>query len=145
MTSPRRRAHPRDRDERGAASVFVVGMSVMLFVCAGLVVDGGLAINARMAVADDAEQASRIGADSIDIDTLRSEQRLVIDEIAAEQRAAQFLSDRGYGAGQYSVRATGDTVVVTVRDTVEPMILQIVQIPPFNVEATAASSPETGF
>ena len=57
----------RTRSERGAASVFVVGMSVMLFVCAGLVVDGGLAINARMKVADDAEQASRIGADTLDL------------------------------------------------------------------------------
>lgn len=136
----------RDRpDERGAASVFVVGMAVMLLVCAGLVVDGGLAINARMKVADDAEQASRVGADSIDVDTLRSEQRLVIDQLMAEQRAAQFLSDRGYGAGQYAVSVTGDSVVVTVRDTVQPMILQIVQIPPFDVEATAASAPETGF
>lgn len=142
----RRRPHDRwGRDERGAAAVFVVGMSVMLFVCAGLVVDGGLAINARMAVADDAEQASRIGADSIDVDTLRAEQRLVIDQRMAEQRAAQFLSDRGYGPGQYAVSVTGDSVVVTVRDSVEPMILQIVQIPPFDVEATAASTPETGF
>ncbi len=135
----------RTRSERGAASVFVVGMSVMLFVCAGLVVDGGLAINARMKVADDAEQASRIGADTLDLDALRSDQGVIrIDEVEAGQRAAAFLAARGYAGNQYTVVVDFDSVTVTVRDTVDSMILQIVSIPRFDVAASATSTPQTG-
>ena len=57
----------RRRDERGSATVFVIGFALILFLCAGLVIDGGLAINKRMRIADDAEQAARIGADSINV------------------------------------------------------------------------------
>jgi Flp pilus assembly protein TadG len=131
--------------ERGAASVFVVGMSIMLFVCAGLVVDGGLAINARMTVADDAEQASRVGADTIDLDRLRSSGDIRIDEIAAVNRVNQFMADRGYSGGQYTVAANFDSVTVTVRDRVDSMFLQVIAIPGFDVEARATSSPETDF
>ena len=40
------------RDEGGTATVFVVGFAVVLLACAGLVIDGGSAINARMKLAD---------------------------------------------------------------------------------------------
>ncbi len=133
------------RGERGAASVFVVGMAVMLFVCAGLVVDGGLAINARMTVADDAEQAARVGADTIDLDRLRSNGEIRIDEPAAVTRINQFMADRGYSGGQYAVTATFDSVTVTVRDRVDSMFLQLVAIPGFDVEADATAAPETDF
>lgn len=135
----------RRRRESGSASVFVVGMSIMLFVCAGLVVDGGLAINARMTVADDAEQASRVGADTIDLDRLRSSGDIRIDEVAAVTRINQFMADRGYSGGQYQVAANFDSVTVTVRDRVDSMFLQVVAIPGFDVEARATSSPETDF
>lgn len=131
------------RLERGAASIFVLGMSVVLLVCAGLVVDGGLAINARMRVADDAEQASRVGADSIDLDTLRSGGGLVIDTDLAKQRSANYLSSRGYTPGQFSLTINGDTVSVTVRDTTNTMILGVVGIDKYDVQASASATPET--
>lgn len=132
------------RGEAGSASVFVIGMAIVLFVCAGLVVDGGLAINARMRVADDAEQASRAGADSLDIDVLRETGTIVIDEGLARQRAASYLADRGYSPGQFAVNVDGGTVDVTVRDRTKTMILGLVGIGEYNVEAGAVSNPETG-
>lgn len=133
----------RVRDERGAASIFVLGMSVVLLVCAGLVVDGGLAINARMRVADDAEQASRVGADSINLDILRAGGGVVIDQGLAAQRSAEYLSSRGYTPGQYSLNVEGETVSVTVRDTTDTMILGVVGIDTYDVEAAASATPET--
>lgn len=145
LTGDRAPRPQRARSERGAATVFVVGMAIMLFVCAGLVVDGGLAINARMTVADDAEQASRVGADTIDLDRLRSTGEIRIDEIEAGNRVRQFLADRGYSPGQYFVDPNFDSVTVTVQDRVDSMFLQVVAIPGFDVEARATSSPETDF
>lgn len=132
------------RDERGAATVFVIGMSVVLFVCAGLVVDGGLGINARMKVADDAEQAARVGADSIDVAALRAGGGIVIDPGLARQRAADYLVARGYGPGQYTVDVNDGTVVVDVTDTTDTIILSIVGISSFDVRAGATAQPETG-
>ncbi len=133
----------RIRNERGAASIFVIGMSIILLVCAGLVVDGGLAINARMRVADDAEQASRVGADSINLDILRAGGGVVIDQDLAAQRSADYLSSRGYTPGQYSLNVDGETVSVTVRDTTDTMILGVVGIDTYDVEAAASATPET--
>lgn len=133
----------RVRDERGAASIFVLGMSVVLLVCAGLVVDGGLAINARMRVADDAEQASRVGADSINLEVLRAGGGLVIDKDLAARRSASYLRSRGYTPGQYSLNVDGETVSVTVRDTTDTMILGVVGIDTYDVEAAASATPET--
>ena len=48
--------------EDGAASVFVLGLVVVLMIVAGLVVDGGRAVNGRAAAMDAAEQAARAGA-----------------------------------------------------------------------------------
>jgi Flp pilus assembly protein TadG len=134
----------RGRSERGAASIFVLGMAVVLLVCAGLVIDGGLAINARMRIADDAEQAARVGADSIDVDALRNGGDLVINEVEAESRAASYLQARGYGAGEYSVLPQGNSVVVTISDTSDTALLQLVGISTFDINARATSTPETG-
>lgn len=132
------------RDDVGSAAVFVLGMSIVLLVCAGLVVDGGLAINARMRVADDAEQASRVAADSIDVDVLRSGGGIVIDEPVARQRAAAYLGDRGYSPGQFDVHFDGGSVRVRVSDISNTTILKLVKIDDYEVNARAVSTPETG-
>lgn len=141
MSVPKRRGPL--RGEAGSAAVFVIGMSIVLLVCAGLVVDGGLAINARMRVADDAEQASRVGADSLDVDELRATGSIVIDEPLARRRAASYLAARGYAPGQFTVTVGLGTVDVTVRDLTKTMILGLVGIGEYNVVAGAVSTPET--
>lgn len=131
------------RRERGSASIFVIGMSVVLLVCAGLVVDGGLAINARMRIADDAEQAARVGADSIDVDTLRDGGAIVIDQDQARRRAAGYLTDRGYGPGEFEVGFDADSVVVQVHDHTDTTLLKLVNITSFPINAEARAVPLT--
>lgn len=132
------------RDDRGSASIFVLGMAGVLLVCAGLVVDGGLAINARMRIADDAEQAARVGADSINVDALRNGGDLVINEGEAQSRAASYLQARGYAPGQYRVLPEGNRVVVTINDTSDTALLKLVGISKFDINSRATSTPETG-
>ncbi|RLV56876.1 hypothetical protein D9V41_03645 [Aeromicrobium phragmitis] len=131
--------------ERGAATVFVVGMSIVLLVCAGLVVDGGMGIAARMRVADDAEQASRVAADSINLELLRETGEIAINPALARQRAESYLMDRGYSPGRFEVLPASDqSVRVEVRGTSETYLLKLIGINSYEVAARATSSPQTG-
>jgi Flp pilus assembly protein TadG len=131
------------RDERGSATVFVIGFAVVLFLCAGLVIDGGLAINKRMRIADDAEQAARIGADSIDVNEFRRTETVTIDQQLARQRISGYMADLGYGAGKWSADIGPDQVSVAVRDSSKTYILNLFKIT-FPVRASAMAVPDTG-
>lgn len=136
------RRHDRARrDERGAASAFVVGMAVTLLACAGLVVDGGTALNARMKLADDVEQAARAGAQEIDLVTLRSSGVVQLDQGAAQARAQTYLGGLGYDSG--SVAVTGDAVTVSADDVVRTRLLTLIGIGTFDVSATATAEAAT--
>lgn len=133
----------RVRDEAGSATVFVIGFAMVLFLAAGLAIDGGMAINKRMGVADDAEQAARIGADSIDIEALRAGQGITLDQGLAQQRIGDYLSSLGYGPGQWSARVGQDDVTVEVHDVSKTYILNLFHVR-FPVQASAEAVPATG-
>ncbi len=130
----------RVRDERGSATAFVVGITVTMVVVAGLVVDGGGALNARMTLADDVEAAAVAGAQATDELRLRRDHVLVIDRSAAEQRAREVLAGRGYRG--IVVTATDDSVTVTAHDTVATKMLNLIGINQFDIDATATSEAE---
>lgn len=131
----------RRRDERGAATAFVVGMAITLLACAGLVVDGGTALNARMKLADDAEQAARAGAQELDQGALRDSGVVEVDDAAARQRAGAFMTARGYDVVRIEV--TGDSVTVTASDVVQAQLLTIIGFDTFDIEATATADAVT--
>ena len=133
----------RRRDEQGSATVFVIGFAIVLFLCAGLVIDGGLAINKRMRIADDAEQAARIGADSIDVAEFRRTEALVIDRQLANQRIAGYMSDLGYGGGNWTADVQQGRVSVSVTDSSKTYILDLFGVE-FPVRASAEAVPDTG-
>lgn len=130
------------RGERGTATVFVVGMAAVLLASAGLVIDGGKAINARMKLADDVEQAARLGANQIDIAAVRANGGVVrLDPVAAQSEAQGYISSRGYdGTG---VVVNGDAVTVGARDTVPTAMLQLVGVSSFDISATATARAVT--
>lgn len=136
----------RTRSERGAISAMLVTLIVMLFVLAGLVVDGGFAINARQKIYDDAEQAARAAANQIDIETLRATGEIVILEGQARQKAQEYMSARGYPPSevQVSVDDVAGEVTVVARDTVNTTLLQLIFISDFDVEGQATSRPAVG-
>ncbi|MCM0621272.1 TadE/TadG family type IV pilus assembly protein [Nocardioides bruguierae] len=143
MSAPTRalRGAP-DRDDRGTATVFVIGLALALMAVAGLVLDGGLALNARMKVADDAEQAARAGAQQIDLATLRSSSGVLrIDGGLARARAQEYLVGRGYTVG--SVDVAGDSVTVSATETVPTRVLSLLGIDSLTVSATATAEAVT--
>ncbi len=133
----------RNLRERGGATIFVLAMSVVLMLCAGLVIDGGMGINARMRVADDAEQAARAGANAVDVAQLRSGGALVIDPGLARMYAQDFLTARGYDSGQFSVTVTADSVGVELRDTSDTTMLGLIGISEYPVTARATATAAT--
>ncbi|HEY0470296.1 MAG TPA: pilus assembly protein TadG-related protein [Kribbella sp.] len=132
----------RRRSQRGSATVFLLGFAAVLMVGAGLVVDGGLALNKRSQLTDDAEQAARSGANAIDVDTLRSTGVLTVNPDAARAVATDFLSQRGYT--NISVVVNGNEVNTSAEATVDTAILSLIGIDKFTVTGQATATPETG-
>ena len=133
----------RRRSEQGSATVFVIGFAIVLFLCAGLVIDGGLAINKRMRIADDAEQAARIGADSIDVNEFRRSETLRIDQQLARSRISGYMADLGYGGGNWTADVGQNRVSVSVTDRSKTYILDLFGVE-FPVRASAEAVPDTG-
>lgn len=129
----------RRRDDRGSATVFLLGFATVMMVAAGLVIDGGLALNGRERITDDAEQAARYGANALDETALRSSQGLVVNSAAATDRATGFMANRGYR--DIDVQVDGNQVTVSAAGSVDTVLLNLVGIGSFTVrgEATAVA------
>ncbi|MFB6556554.1 pilus assembly protein TadG-related protein, partial [Streptomyces sp. NPDC056405] len=58
-------------DDRGQATAFVIGIAAALWLFAGIVVDGGLALAGKARALDVAQEAARSGAQQLDVGQLR--------------------------------------------------------------------------
>ena len=132
------------RSERGAVSVLVIGIAIALLVMAGLVVDGGNAINARQKISDDVEQAARAGADQIDLLALRESGVIVVLEARARTAATSYLVGLGYDPGRIGVNVAGNEVTVSAQDTIDTQLLSFIGRNTFNVSGTATARPAAG-
>jgi Flp pilus assembly protein TadG len=130
------------RGQQGSAAVFLLAFATVLLVGAGLVLDGGLALNGRQRIADDAEQASRYGANAIDEAALRSRGEVVVDSDAAIDRATAFMADRGYR--NISVSVDGDEVTTSAEGSVDTAILSLIGIKSFTVRGEATAQAVEG-
>ena len=130
--------------EAGAATVFVVTFAVVLLVMAGLVVDGGLALNARQRVADDVEQAARAGSAHLDENILRNSGLVRIEPGAAQEAAANFLARRQYPAGSVTVTATDRLVTVRAQIQQRTALLSLIFIDHFTIQAQGQARPAVG-
>lgn len=131
----------RGRDERGNVTVFLLGMVPTVLLCAGLIFDGGSALNARMRLADDVEQAARAGAQQIDVERLRDQGEVAIDVGKAEASARAHIASFGYT--DVAVLVDGDEVSVSASDQVRTKFLSLVGINTYDVAASATSQAVT--
>ena len=114
------------RDERGAASSFVMLLSVALLVGAGLVLDGGYALAARRQLSTQAEQAARIGADALNEASLRDGGAPRVDPSRARTVANRYLAS--VNAPPASISINGDTVTVSLNDKHDTVFLSLIGI-----------------
>ncbi|MEW9527026.1 pilus assembly protein TadG-related protein [Microbispora sp. NPDC049125] len=134
--------------ERGSMSVFVVIFSVTVFLLAGLLVDGGAAMNARLKAADIAEQAARAAADQIDTERLRStgEVRLQAGN-AVCGRAEEIVAAHDVDGVRMTDCAPGDAgadVTVGVSVHWDALFLSVLGFSGSDMKAAATAAPDPG-
>lgn len=109
-------------DDRGSVTAFVVGLVMIFIACAGLAVDGGRLVTAKVRVSDRAENAARLGAQAV------TNLRLgvpVVEERRAIRIAGDFL--RSLGASG-SVDANQFEVCVMIREEIDMTLLDLVGV-----------------
>ncbi|MEO9151749.1 MAG: Tad domain-containing protein [Lapillicoccus sp.] len=134
----------RGRRDHGAMSVFVIGLSLVLFGVAGLAIDGGRVINARDRAYDVAEQAARAGANQIDVPELRRSGRVVLLQGDAAGAASNYVRQNSGFTLDGGITTTATTVTVPLKAKLQTTLLSLLNINDLDIEATATASAVTG-
>jgi hypothetical protein len=108
-----------DSRDRGLVSGFVVCLALTLTAMAGLAVDSGRLVAARLEATDHAENAARLGAQ--EVDQIRLGVRTV-DPMRAREVTSAYFSDHGLDG---SMTVNDQTVTVTIYDEQETTILHL--------------------
>jgi Flp pilus assembly protein TadG len=133
--------------------VFTIVFAIAVIFLLALILDGGIAMNAKQRAADIAGQAARAAADSINVATLRATGNAVIGPgacAAAGQLvtsyAAQLTSgvDRVTSAAIVSCHAPLGAKIATVRVTVSTSPLVPGVLGAFSETAAASATTECG-
>lgn len=119
--------------DRGSMTVFIIGLVLSFVVAAGLAVDGGRLVAARIAVSDHAENAARVGAQQVG--AVRSGRRILV---AATARAAalQYLASQGL-TGEVTVGSR--SITVTTHISQPTTILRLVGVTERTVTASRSA------
>jgi hypothetical protein len=116
----------------------IVLLCTACFFVAGLVLDGGNALSAKLHAFDTAQGAARAGAQQLDLTTYRTTGAVQLDPAKAAQAARTWLTAAGATG---TVAATTQTVTVTVTASTGTQLLQIVGVTTLHVSATATATP----
>jgi uncharacterized membrane protein len=85
--------------DRGSAALFVAVFAPAMLFLAGLVIDGGAALEVRQRAADIAEQAARAAGQECDVGLLRSASECrITSHSAATAAAGPYLQNNGVTA-----------------------------------------------
>jgi Flp pilus assembly protein TadG len=136
-----RRAGERAGDDAGHVSAFVTILTVALIALAGLVLDTGLALSAKVQALDAAQAAARTGAQQLDLVAYRTTNTAQLDPPRAQAAAHGWLTAAGL---QGEAIATPTTVTVTVRRTTRTQLLHLIGVSTLNVSATATATAVHG-
>jgi hypothetical protein len=127
--------------EAGMVTAFVVVFTLAILVMAGLVLDGGLALSAKVQAIDDAQAAARAGAQAIDIPLYRSTGQITLDPTQATVDAERYLT----GAGKTgTVQVAGEQVTVTVTISQPTQLLSLAGIDHITVTGSGTATAEQG-
>ena len=136
----RRASTPALVSDQGSITAFTAVVFLALLGLAGLVVDGGMALNARVQALGQAEDAARAGAGAVDTDALRLDHTVVLRPQAAQQQALDFLA--GSGATGTALADT-QSITVTVTTHVSTHLLTLLGITEITESGSATAHPVT--
>jgi Flp pilus assembly protein TadG len=139
---------PGEDADRGSIALYLSIFTIAAFALLVLLVDGGMAINAKERAADIAEQAARAAANQVDVDDLRAPDPTVVigpgacaaaQRIVAQYQVASHTS-AAMGTCDALPGAAEATVYVSVRTTpVIPLLFGS-----FTMTADASAYPACG-
>lgn len=130
------------RHDRGQATVFVLGMVLVVFAISGLAVDGTKAFLMRRTLQGAADAAALAGAGELDRSLLYTSggRRLRLDPASARHAAIKFLDLRGL-PGDAEVQTSEARVIVTLRSEVTTSFLRLIGVSRLPVAVEAGSAP----
>lgn len=128
-------------DDSGQVTAFATCISLALLTVAGLVLDGGMAISAKVQAFDAAQAAARAGAQQIDLSLYRTQGRTQLDPNRAAAAARSWITSAGMTG---TASATTTTVTVTVTRTSNTQLLQIIGVQHLTISATAKATAIQG-
>jgi Flp pilus assembly protein TadG len=127
--------------DEGRVSAFVVTLLVAILALAGLTLDGGLALAAKIRASGQAEAAARAGAQALDLGAYRATGAVRLVPAQATAQARSYLATvRATG----TVTVIGDTVTVTVTATHPTQLLGLVGISTLSVHGSGSAHPQRG-
>lgn len=131
----------RGRGDDGMVTAFVVIFVLALLLLAGLVIDGGLTLAARVTAIDEAQAAARAGAQAVNLAAYRATGHETLDPAQATAAAEAYLGATGHTG---TVTVAGDQVAVTVTIRQRMQILDIAGIGHLTVTGTGVARAEHG-
>ena len=135
------------REERGQASVLLIGVLMIGLMFVGLAVDGARMFTSRRDLQNVADSAALAGASSLDEVQYRSSAGLEarLDPVAARRAVDDVLASSSLPASvRVEVAVSNDRVNVRIARPVRPLFLGLVGIGPEQIGAHASASPQTG-
>ncbi|UIX34302.1 MULTISPECIES: pilus assembly protein TadG-related protein [unclassified Streptomyces] len=128
-------------DENGQVTPFVVILALAIVMFAGLVLDGGLALAAKVRAMGEAQEAARSGAQALDLAAYRDSSTVRLVPGQARTLAQTYLATTGDTG---TVTVAGDTVTVTVTAHQNTQLLGLLGLDSLTVTGTGSAHPARG-
>jgi hypothetical protein len=128
-------------DQSGRVTAFVVIIVTAVLAFGGLVLDGGLALAAKVRALGEAQEAARAGAQEIDLAASRADGTLRLATHQASAAARNYLTAAGHTG---TVSVAGNTVTVTVTISQPTQLLGLIGIGSLTVTGTGQAQPQRG-
>lgn len=129
------------RDQDGQVTVFITIFAVAVVMFAGLVLDGGLALAAKVRAIGEAQEAARAGAQALDLAAYRHDGTVRLLPDQARTDAQTYLAITGDSG---TVTVTADTVTVTVTAHQHTQLLGLLGLGSLTVTGTGSAHPVRG-
>jgi hypothetical protein len=124
----------------GVISAFFVITSALIFLCIGVVIDGGRQLSLQMDARYKAQEAAQFGADQLSRESLY-ESNPRVDNVAAIEAVDSFLTSRHLSG---KVWVDNNTVYVTVSESKPTLLLSIIGLNSITVTVTEAATDLMG-
>lgn len=133
--------HARWARDNGQVTALVVVLTTGILALAGLALDGGLALAAKVTATGHAEAAARAGAQAIDLSVYRDTGEVRLSPSDAVTEARSYLAAVGATG---TVTVSGDTVTVSVTEVRPTQLLGLVGISTLRVQGAGSAHPQRG-